>query len=194
MKRTRIKERRRREALKSVIPSTDPIPHDRRASELPKGAQVAPIEVDDPFSAGEKVIAFRSIQTDPLAWLHTHSRINIAQFEGGRWWQHSYEILEGGIRSIDPSVEAVDGGKIFDPFTDAKVKAAKTLLRARKELGVEGEAITRDCLVERMLPRQIAEKRGKLTDRDITYYSRRLVECLELLAILGGFVMPKNRC
>jgi len=190
VKRLRIKVRQKQRNRSTVIISTDPIPHDRRGmTELPKNAKVAPIEVDDPLEPGAKILAFRNIETDPLGWLKSHNVINAAQYEGGRKWQHYYEILEGGIRSFDYSKPKVDGGSIHEPLTDARNDAALFLKEARRLLGVDGDAITRDCLVGRMLPGEIAVARGKTSQRDRDYYSRRLIECLELLAVLGGFVM-----
>ncbi len=51
--------------------------HDRRLQDLPYNAQVASIEVDDPYGteSGDKIVALRLIRTDVLANLHTHRQI-----------------------------------------------------------------------------------------------------------------------
>jgi hypothetical protein len=43
--------------------------HDRRSKDLPRNAEVAPIEVDDPLAqeAGEKIVTMRSLRTIPWA-------------------------------------------------------------------------------------------------------------------------------
>jgi hypothetical protein len=45
--------------------------HDRKARDLPRNAEVAVVEVDDPLALepGEKIAAVRSIRNDPLARL-----------------------------------------------------------------------------------------------------------------------------
>src|SRR3984885_16119463 len=47
--------------------------HDRRSRDLPRNAEVAAIEVDDPLGLdpGDKIVTLRSIRNDPLARLHT---------------------------------------------------------------------------------------------------------------------------
>jgi hypothetical protein len=61
--------------------------HDRRSHDLPRNAEVAAIEVDDPLALepGEKIVTLRSIRNDPLARLHTHRLIDEAQYQGGRF-------------------------------------------------------------------------------------------------------------
>ncbi len=192
MKKLRLKQKQRQRP-RLVISSTDPIPHDRRGmTELPKNAKVAPIEVDDPLEPGAKILAFRNIETDPLGWLKSHGVINCAQYEGGRKWQYHYEILEGGVRSFDYQRPKVDGGRVHEPLTDARNDAALFLKEASRLLGIEGDAIIRDCLVGRMLPSEIAAHRGKTTQRDRDFFNRRLKECLETLAVLGGFAMENK--
>lgn len=48
--------------------------HDRRSRDLPRNAEVATIEVDNPLALepGEKIVALRSIRNDPLGRLHSH--------------------------------------------------------------------------------------------------------------------------
>ena len=55
--------------------------HDRRSQDLPRNAEVAAIEVDDPLGLepGDKIVTLRSIRNDPLARLHTHRQIDEAQ-------------------------------------------------------------------------------------------------------------------
>jgi hypothetical protein len=42
--------------------------HDRRSRDLPRNAEVAAVEVDDPLALepGEKIVTLRSIRNDPL--------------------------------------------------------------------------------------------------------------------------------
>jgi hypothetical protein len=54
--------------------------HDRRTRDLPRNAEVAAVEVDDPFGLepGDKIVTLRSIRNDPLGRLHTHRQIDEA--------------------------------------------------------------------------------------------------------------------
>jgi hypothetical protein len=59
--------------------------HDRRSRDLPRNAEVAAVEVDDPLALepGEKIVTLRSIRNDPLARLHSHRQIDEAQYRAG---------------------------------------------------------------------------------------------------------------
>jgi hypothetical protein len=72
--------------------------HDRRSKDLPRNAEVAPIEVDDPLAqeAGEKIVTMRSLRNDPLGRLHSHRQIDEAQYQGGRALQDDWEKAERG--------------------------------------------------------------------------------------------------
>src|SRR5258706_15858376 len=72
--------------------------HDRRSHDLPRNAEVAAVEVDDPMALepGEKIVTLRSIRNDPLARLHTHRQIDEAQYQGGRAFQDDWEKAERG--------------------------------------------------------------------------------------------------
>src|ERR1035438_8618520 len=86
--------------------------HDRGSRALPRNAEVAAVEVDDPLALepGEKIVTLRSIRNDPLARLHSHRQIDEAQYQGGRAFQDDWEKAERGPQAVDPSREYVDGG------------------------------------------------------------------------------------
>src|ERR1700685_2817137 len=79
--------------------------HDRRAQDLPRNAEVATVEIDNPLGLehGEKIVALRSIRNDPLARLHSHHQIDEAQYRGGRAFQDDWEKAERGPRAGDPT-------------------------------------------------------------------------------------------
>src|ERR1700756_427956 len=91
--------------------------HDRQARDLPRNAEVAAVEVDDPLALepGEKIVALRSIRNDPLGRLHSPHQIDEAQFRGGRAFQDDWEKAERGPRALDPTREYVDGGGMREP-------------------------------------------------------------------------------
>lgn len=46
--------------------------HDRRSRDLPRNAEAASVEVDDPLGLdpGDKIVTLRSLRNDPWARLH----------------------------------------------------------------------------------------------------------------------------
>jgi hypothetical protein len=81
--------------------------HDRRSSDLIRGAKVGAIEIDDPMALepGDKIVVLRSTRNDPLAKLHDRRQIDEAQYQGGRAFQADFETAERGPQAIDPSNE-----------------------------------------------------------------------------------------
>ena len=80
--------------------------HDRRSRDLPRNAEVATIEVDNPLALepGEKIVALRSIRNDPLGRLHSHRQIDEAQYQGGRAFQDDWEQAERGPRAVEGGI------------------------------------------------------------------------------------------
>lgn len=159
--------------------------YDRRSADLNINARVMPIEVDDPFEPGAKVTAYKSIRDDPLGRLHAHGQIDRGQMEAGEQWRAAYEIAEiGGSRAIDPTKEAVDGGRIPEPFTDRQRRAFRTLETCRKALGSDGDALIRDVLGQRRFIREVAASRQIASERGIAALGMKFKKCLETLVIV----------
>jgi hypothetical protein len=79
--------------------------YDRRLHDLPLNADVAEVEIDNPLALdpGEKIVALRSIRSDPLGRLHSHHQIDEAQYRGGRPSRTTGSGRSGGRRrSIRP--------------------------------------------------------------------------------------------
>jgi hypothetical protein len=167
-----------------------------RRPDLPRGSVVAPAMVDDPHALGpgEKVVVLRSLRDDPLAALHSSRQIDEAQFKAGRTWQKAYELSEvGGVRSVDWSRDWVDCiGRQQTSGGDGQSRALASLARASAALGLEGEAIVRDVLGARMTFAVAAAKRGLTSEAERKYIGRRFRECLETLAVLYGYAMPRR--
>jgi hypothetical protein len=166
--------------------------HDRRTTDLLRNAQVSPIEIDDPLEIGGKLMVMRSIRNDPLAGLHARSHIDEAQYQGGRAFQHDFETAERGPRAIDPSKEAVDGGKFPEPLTDQQRDAVVRLNRAERVLGQNGSALAHGVLIHGMTIEQIGVMRGTRSELELKYLGRRFRECLDCLALVYGFAMESN--
>src|ERR1700733_15837510 len=86
--------------------------HDRRSTDLPRNAEVAAIEVDDPLALepGDRIVTLRSIRNDPLGRLHSRRQIDEAQYQSGRTFQDDWEKAERGPQAVDPTREYGDGG------------------------------------------------------------------------------------
>lgn len=168
--------------------------HDRRARDLPRNAEVATVEVDDPLALepGEKIVALRSIRNDPLARLHSHRQIDDAQYRGGRAFQHDWERAERGPQAVDPTREYVDGVQTREPITEGQRKAVQRLNRVERELGADGSALVHDVLVKGMNMEQVGKRRSLESQRWKDYFSRRFQECLDRLALIYGFATEKR--
>jgi hypothetical protein len=106
---------------------------------------------------------------------------------GRRAFQSDWEKAERGPRAVDPTREYVDGGQSREPITEGQRKAVLRLNRAERELGADGSALVHDVLVQGLTMEQIGQRRGLCTKRWSDYFSRRLRECLDRLALLYGF-------
>lgn len=163
--------------------------HDRMATEFNRGIaqHIAPVEVDDPYSPGEKILTARVLRDDPLGRLHDRSQIDEAQFLAGRSFQDDFEEAERGPRPIDPSKEAVDGGLMPEPITEGQRKAAIRLATAHRKLGADGSALAHDVLIHGRTMAGVAAMRGLQGRRWEEYFGLRFRECLNCLAKLYGF-------
>lgn len=170
---------------------TSPV-HDRRSHDLVRGAQVAPIEVDDPMELGGKLMVMRSTRNDPLAALHARRQIDEAQYQGGRAFQGDFETAERGPQAIDPSKEFVDGGRLPEPITEAQRKAVKRLAACHRDLGLDGSSLVNDVLIHGRTLEQVCRQRHLRGEVWEKYFGKRLRECLNRLAFIYGFATEKH--
>ncbi|MBR0774420.1 hypothetical protein JQ625_06200 [Bradyrhizobium diazoefficiens] len=164
-------------------------PHDRLSRELPFNAEVAEVEVDNPLALdpGEKIVAMRSVRSDPLGRLHAHRQIDEAQYRGGRAFQSDWERAERGPQAVDTTREYVDGAGTREPVTESQRQAVLRLNRVERELGIDGAALVHDVLVLGLTMDQIGQRRAVRTQRWHDYFARRFRECLDRLALVYGF-------
>jgi hypothetical protein len=140
--------------------------HDRRSRDLPRNAEVAAIEVDDPFDE--------------------------AQYQGGRAFQSDWEKAERGPQAVDPTREYVDGAQRREPITEGQRKAVLRLNRAERELGADGAALVHEVLILGMTMEQVGQRRALRGQRWIDYFARRFRECLDRLALIYGFATEQR--
>ena len=161
--------------------------HDRRALDLLRNAQVAPMEVDNPYEQGEKILVMRSTRDDLLAKLHSRHQIDEAQYHAGRAYQKDFELCERGPKAIDFTKEAVDGGVMPEPITKAQWEAGKRLAEVNKMLGQDGSSIANAFLIDMRSMDWVCNRREYFTERDRVYLGRRFRDCLDELAKYYGF-------
>ena len=168
--------------------------HDRRSTDLPRNAEVAAIEVDDPLGLepGEKIVTLRSLRNDPLGKMHSHRQIDEAQFQGGRAFQDDWEKAERGPQAVDPTREYVDGGRAREPITERQRKAVLRLNRVERELGADGSALVHEVLIMGLPMEQVGQRREVRGQRWIDYFARRFKECLDRLALIYGFATERR--
>jgi hypothetical protein len=168
--------------------------HDRRSRDLPRNAEVAAVEVDDPLALepGEKIVTLRSIRNDPLGRMHSYRHLDEAQYQGGRAFQDDWEKAERGPRAVDPTREYVDGGRAREPITERQRKAVLRLNRVERELGADGSALVHEVLILGLTMEQIAQRRELRGQRWIDYFARRFRECLDRLALIYGFATERR--
>lgn len=168
--------------------------HDRRAQDLPRNAEVAAVEVDDPLALepGEKIVTLRSIRNDPLGKLHSHRHIDEAQFQAGRAFQDDWEKAERGPQAVDPTREYVDAARSREPITERQRKAVLRLNRVTRELGADGSVLVHEVLILGLSMEQVGQRRGLRGQRWIDYFAKRFRECLDRLALIYGFATARK--
>lgn len=157
--------------------------HDRRSTDTLTAGQYASIEVDDPYEPGEQITVLRQLRGDPLGRLHSHHQIDDAQYTAGRCYQRDWEVAERGARAIDPTREAVDGGRLPEPLTDKQQSARVRLIRVRAELGRLIRPVMDNVLIERMSIETVAIMQGRSGARWANYYGRMFRDGLDVLAV-----------
>ena len=163
--------------------------HDRTANGYHRQAEVVEAVVDDPLGTipGEKIKVTRSVRDDPLAGMLARDQIDQAMYEAGRQWQKYAEWSEiGSISAIDPTKEAVDGGRPREILGDRQLFAFEALRDAKNALGWEGDRLIVGILNQRRSIQEYGMSIGFTTEREFNYIGRRLRECLDTLAKLWG--------
>jgi hypothetical protein len=172
-----------------VLRRGEPLIHDRQATQLPAGAKIAVVVVDDPYEAGGRISAVASLRDDPLGLLHARYQLDDAKFMAGRHWQRLYEAAEiGAIKGVDTTLEPVDGrGQHVEVLNEVRRKAIRKLARCTEVLGERGDRLLRDVLAKGMFIRECAASRGLETKKGEEYIGQRFRECLETLAKEFGY-------
>lgn len=158
-------------------------------ADLPVNSVISIAIVDDPLSStGQKIPVVRALRHDVLAQMRSRQQLDEAHFAAGRLWEYYFEQSEiGSIRAIDPSKEAVDGGRIPEMISDSQIKAFRKLNEGDCVLGEVKSDLVRDILGDRQTLRIAATNRGLTTMRGFKSLTDHFIESLNILAVLWGF-------
>lgn len=169
---------------KRPITENPTIAHDRRAKDTLIAGQYAAIDVPDPYDRDAKITVLRQLRNDPLARLHSHHQIDEAQYHAGRCYQRDWETAERGARAIDPTREAVDGGRMPEPLTDKQAKARVRLVEVERALGRNMHRVTHAVLIEGWAM-DVASLQlfGRMGQRAAEYTGRLFRDSLDILAV-----------
>jgi hypothetical protein len=170
--------------------------HDRRATDLPYGAQTATIVMDDvhritgePATLVEVTISTRD---DPLAYMYAHRSINEAAYLAGRRYQRYYHDAEVSARAIDPGAVKVDGGGMPpDHQTDRRVDAIKALAEVKAMLGADRACLVHDVLGCGLWIYQAAQVRGVYTNWGTKRLAKKFRIALDDIADHFGMVLRR---
>lgn len=186
----RLGKKRRRVSVAEMPMVTDRGPVDRRATESHRQASLVPVEVPDPYEPGATIIAFKDAKADPLQRLKDQQDIDEAQYQAGKAYERDLELAEvGNVKAIDPTREAVDGGRLPEPVSETKRKADMRLNEAGRLMGQFAECVVRGVLRSNVTPAQLAVARGFATRREQLQYGWVFRRALEELAMFYGLVM-----
>lgn len=227
-----IQRKSQRRPAKKKPETPQPAIHNRVAVDPPVGARVAIGTITDPFGMAElmpkqskqrrdgsqapgegewvspgqpKIVVLRSIRTDPLGWLHSHSLVGEPEYLAGRHWQMLHERSQiGSVQAVDTSKEPVDGGKIPEIVTDGQRIALAALRRAAGRLansckgdrprGMHRVALILAVLADGKFMRQIAAERGFRSKGAIAALSREFKRSLGVLALEFGLAsVPRQK-
>lgn len=157
--------------------------------------QLGLIQVVDPHSEHSEIrTKIVNLRDDPVGQMHKRGQLGRgpeadARLKAARRWEVLYDQATiGGANGIDLTREYVDGGRFETPDTDKRLKAADTLARLRKTLGIVGDSVVTLVLGEKMTIVQVTERFGHSGQKAYRFYGARFRECLDLLALELGIV------
>jgi hypothetical protein len=150
-------------------------------------ASLVPVDVPDPYKAGATIPVFRNAGGDPLERLRQRGDINEAQYRAGKLYERDLELAEiGTVKAIDPTKEAVDGGRLPESLSEPQRRALARLKDAGQSMGLFAESVVRGVLASNVSPSQLAIARGFTTRREQLHYGWIFRLALEYLARVYG--------
>lgn len=152
-------------------------------------AESYPVQVDDPYERGAKIVASRRM-SDFISREHAAGRIDDAQKAAADLF-YRYRAITLGILGQEPAWTRVqvDNSRQDYSITEAKQKAHYRLRTARHTIGSHAFIAIDQCVTQGLTPTQIEHDTGQ--DRKAT--AVYIKDGLDMLAILWGLAScPKK--
>jgi hypothetical protein len=162
--------------------------HDRQIADKPIKGEFAPVLVDDPYEAGEKIVVTRRV--DVLARMHDRGVIDDAGYEAGQRYLLLTKRAEvGSVKGADFTREVVDGSPPRDFFSVKRLEAVTQLARleegVKQEFGATGLFLVRAVAGQGHSLTQVAGMMGD-DPKDWRSLSWLFVKCLDHIAVELG--------
>ena len=150
------------------------------------------VTVDNPLALVRdenlKREAIRTLRDDTLAALHARQAIDDAMFYAGRLLQKCYDNSQiGSVCAIDPSKEAVDGGRFPEPLSERQIKASSELASIRKQFKWEEWHMLDGIVCQGKTIQNYGMSLGMTTGREFDWVSRQFKQYLNKLAKICHF-------
>lgn len=147
--------------------------------------------VEDTYEPGA-MIRVKTRGLDPLKRMLAREEIDTAQAKAGSMLRDAHELVGvTGMRSIDLSMEKVDGGRRGNGLSDSVLLAARRLRQAEALLGWQSYRLV-TCIVCQGCPGTIiAEQSAVGVSRNVVQWQLR--SSLEQLAVLWGLAQDPKR-
>ncbi|MFC7399571.1 hypothetical protein ACFQU1_20370 [Chelatococcus sp. GCM10030263] len=160
--------------------------------------------VVDPYEPDKTLRVSVNLRESPLETLKARRRINDAEYEAGRWFRGVYERASiGPLTAIDPTKEAVDGGRFAEPLSDATMRAAQELRGTVSVVGAQGYLLLSAIVGQGKTIDEVASVWGRtviqVTDGQqrrqksaVAIVTTRLIEALRDIATHNGATGPRR--
>ena len=139
-----------------------------------------------------------NLREDPIGRMHKRHQVDDSQYGAARAFQQLYDRATiGNLSPADPSRVRVDGGRVPDPISAARMAAAKRLRSVegtlQSEHGFVGLTLTRCVLTGGQTVDKTARDFGARSELERRWWGSLLRKCLDVLAKALGFANSAQR-
>jgi hypothetical protein len=139
-----------------------------------------------------------NLREDPIGRMHARRQVDEAQYSAARAYQRLYDCATiGQLSPADLLRPRVDGGRVPDPISAARMAAATRLRSVEGTLkdwhGHAGLSLTRCVLTGGKSVDKAARDFGAGSERDVRWWGVLLRRCLDVLAKALGFASSTQR-
>lgn len=157
--------------------------------QLNPDADSYPVEIDDPYERGAKIVASRRL-SDFISREHAAGRLDDAQKLAADKF-YDYRTVTLGIMGQEPAWTRVqvDNSRQDYSITEAKQRAHYRLRTARQVIGTHAFVAIDQCVIQGLTPTQIESRTGQ--DRKAT--AVYIKDGLDMLAVLWGLATDAKK-